>query len=451
VTLSDPTRTTPPATPATPPNTGAGAQPSRAGPPPGRWYRSRFFLLAVLGGAALAAGAYWWWDRHQSRRAWQDAEQALASRDLVTAAGHLDRYLSLRPDDAGGWFLASRTARRRGEFADASRYLSRYEKLGGRADAVQLERELALIQQGRSGDLDRRLRDSVGPEHPDVVFVLEALARGYIATDRRADALQACELWHTIQPDHPWPWLWAGLICERMGQMERAAALYRRALDLTPDDPDTRVAYARVLVRRRQPAPAAEHFEWVLARSPDDIEAVLGFAECLLDLSRADEATPLIDRALARDPNSPRALYLHGRAVLPRDPTGAEKALRRVVTSDPGDAEALYLLVQSLRAQGKDPEADQLGGRLEALRKDLDRLGEVLLQINAGLQDAAPCHEAGVIALRVGRTKEGVNFLHDALRRKGDHRPTHAALAEYYQKEGPPDLAAHHKRLAGLP
>jgi Tfp pilus assembly protein PilF len=412
----------------------------------------RVLFLAFLGLGAIAAVGYWQWERYLIRRTWADAERALAARDLATAATHLDRYTSLRPDDPAGWFQAARTARRRGMFPDAKRYLAEYEKLGGAPDSIRLERDLLLVQQGVIGEIDVRLRATINPDHPDVRFVLEALARGYLATERWADARQACELWRALEPDAPWPWLWGGWVAERMVQVEQAGELYRRALELFPEDRDTRVAFARIQVRQRKAAAAIPHYEWVLARLPDDAEALLGLAQCRLEEGRVAEAESLIERVLNRDPTSNLAVSLRGRAAMQRnDPASAEPALRQAVRAEPGDAEALHLLVLCLRAQRKDGEADELGRQLDSLRKDLRRLTELMRMIGPALTDAAPCHEAGVIALRIGRTQQGLNLLHDALRRKGDHRATHTVLAAHYRQTGRLELAQMHQNLAEKP
>ena len=399
-----------------------------------------------------APAGYWQWDRHQARAAWAAADRALAARDLSAAAGHLDRYVSRRPDDPDGWFLAARTARRRGQFADAKRYLAEYEKAGGPPDRAGLERDLILVQQGVIGEADARLRSTVNPDHPDVRFVLEALARGYMLADRWADARQACALWRAVEPDSPWAWLWGGWVCERMVQIEPAAEFYRRALELAPGDRDVRVAFGRIQLRQRDPAAAAPHFEWALARDPDDAEALLGLAQCQIEAGRAADAIPLIDQVLGREPASGVALALRGRAALAAgDLAGAETWLRQAVRAEPADSEALHHLVLALRAQRKDDEARELAGRLEALQQDLRRLTELLRLIGPQLAEVGPCHEAGVIALRLGRTQQGLNLLADALRRKGDHRPTHAALAAHYRQAGRLDLAEVHQSLAEQP
>lgn len=414
-----------------------------------RWW---WLVLGIVLAGIGAAGAHSWWDNRQAGLAWAGAEEAIARRDLSGAAEHLDRYLAHRPADPAGWFLAARTARRRGQIPEAKRYLSEFERLGGAADAVRLERDLLLVQQGVVGETDVRLHATIGPDHPDARFVLEALARGYVIAERWADARQACEFWRAIEPDAPWAWLWAGWVCERMVQTEQAAEFYRRAFELAPDDRDVRVAVGRVQLRQRNLEAAAPHFEWVLERNPDDPEALLGLAECRIVGGHVADAVPLIDRVLARDPESNLAMALRGRADLESgDPAAAERWLRQAVRAEPADAEALHLLVLGLRAQRKDQEAGDLTVRLEALRKDLKRLHELMRLIGPTLTDPGPCHEAAVIALRVGRTRQGLILIEEALRRPGDHRPIHSTLAEHYRQIGRLDLADVHRGLARKP
>lgn len=413
----------------------------------------RFTLIILVPLLVIASVlGYWQWDRYQARRAWNGADEAIAHRDLSQAADHISRYLTLRDEDAAGWFRAARIARRRGKVAEAKRYLSECERLGGDINAIRLERDLMLVQQGVVGEVDVRLRETIPPSHPDAPIVLEALARGYMAAGRWVDAAQACKLWRGIEPEAPWPWLWGGQIAEHLGQMEEAVHSYKRALELSPDDRDSHVAVARMQILRRHPAVAAPHYEWVLARHPDDTEALLGLAQCKLETGKAQEAAPLIERVLRRQPDSVPAIGLRGRLALENgDATGAEEWLRRAVQAEPANAESLHLLVTSLRTQRKDGEADKLAPKLESLKKDLSRLSDLETKIGLGVNEAGLWHEAGLIALRIGRTEHGLSLLQEALRRKGDHRPTHSAIASHYRRIGRMDLAEVHQALAEKP
>lgn len=357
-----------------------------------------------------------------------------------------------QPDDEKGWLLAARTARRLGRVADAEKFLERCQLVGGVNDATEFEWDLLRVQQGRLESIAARLRMTVGPDHPDAPFVLEALARGYLKREYLKDAYQACELWLQREPKHPWPLLWRGWIWERLENLEKAHADFQRAVQHAPELPAARVALGNVLVRMRKPADAAEHFEHVLARSPVDHEALLGLAACRIEQDRPADAIALLDRVLAEKPQSYVALMLRGRAEMQQDQFAAgEQWLRQAAAADPSSVEALHALVHCLRAQDKKTEVDELAPRMENLIADLKRLQQLIREIGRQPNDSGLRHEAGVIALRIGRPQEGIVWLEDALRAKGDHGPTHAVLASYYQQKGEPERAEFHRRLAKSP
>jgi tetratricopeptide (TPR) repeat protein len=403
-------------------------------------------LIAAVG--VLACGL-WFWNVYRVRNTWLQAEAALNQFDLPAAAEFLDAYLERRPDDANAWLLAGRTARRLERLAQAERYLKKCQELGGVTDATRLEWDLFRVQQGDLDDVHMRLRLTTTPEHPQALIVLEALARGYIKCDRLRDALDACDLWLERQPAHPWPWLWRGGVFEQLGYHDKSLSDYERAFELAPNDRDVRMSLGALLARSRQPGPAAEHFEFLLQRSPDD-EALLGLAVCRLEQGRSKEALALLDKVRA-NPAPPRALILRGKASLEQlDAAAAERWLSEAARIDPNNPEALHQLILALRAQGKQSEADRLDSQLITLRKDLVRLLEVIRIIGNDPGDVRHWHEAGVLAMRVGRTEEGVRWLTGALRVRPDHRPTHAVLAEYLRGKGDP-RADYHDRLAKAP
>jgi predicted Zn-dependent protease len=191
---------------------------------------------------------------------------------------------------------------------------------------------------------------------------------------------------------------------------------------------------------------------WVLSRFPDDLDARLVLAECRIEQGQYAEAITLLQQLLKDDPTSHAAIYLRGKAEMDLgDAVAAEPLLRRAMASRPGDPEAMYQLLLSLRAQKKDDEAATLSVELDSLKIDIANLEKFYLQLNPGQTEAAPFREAGIIALRVGRAEEGENLLHQALMRNGKDRAAHAALAEYYEKVGSRDRAELHKRLAKQP
>ncbi len=416
------------------------------------WRRWLVRLLGLALVAGLVGAGGWFWQRQRVRQTWQQIQSALERHDLHDASALLDRYLQLQPDDSTGWLLAGRTARRLGRGADAEKFLERCQQLGGVTAATELEWDLLRVQQGKLEGIDARLRMTVGPDHPAALMVLEALARGYLKRERLQDAFQACELWLDREPEHPRPAQWRGWILERLNQLDKALLDYQRAVKHAPDDPEARLALGNLLVKMRKPAEAAEHFEHILQRSQGNHEALLGLAACRIGGGQPAQAIPLLDRVLAEQPESSVGLMLRGRAALEQGAFAeAEPWLRRAAAADPSAAEALHGLVQCLRAQDKQAEADQWSARVDQLLADLRRLDELIRAIGRQPTDARPRHEAGVIALRIGRPQEGLGWLEDALRAQGDHRPSHAVLADYYQKKGEQARAEFHRRLAENP
>ncbi len=440
------TEVPPPDRPALPPELHAEDRTVLGPSSPARARPRRTWVLLVLLPGLLAAAGLWLWARGTSER--DQALAALDRLDLDAAAVHLDRHLARHPDDTAAWFLAGRTARRLGRFLEAEKALEKCQALGGVTDATRLEWDLLRVQRGDLADVDTRLRMTIPPEHPDAPLVLEALARGYLRTDRLPQVVEACDLWAARQPDHPWPYLWRGNVYEQLANFHEAQADYERALRLAPPDGpvhlDVRRALGNLFVRARQPANAVEHFQVVLARIPDDREALLGLAACRIEEGRAEEAVPLLDRLLAHDSPPARACYLRGRAALElRDLAAAQELLSRAVRLAPDDAESLHQLILTLRAAGQSAEADSLAPRLEAVRQDRARLDTLIRTIARRPDDADLRHEAGVICLRLGRDDEGERWLLSVLRFRPDHRPTHAALAEHFGRRNDPRADAH--------
>lgn len=413
--------------------------------------RSRTFWISLLPVALCLIAAGWLWRDRQGPLQWRQADAALERHDLVSAAAYLDQYLEARPNDEVALLVAARTARRLEQYSQAEALLIRCQEVGGVTDETRLEWDLFRVQQGELGAIHTRLRATIGPDHPDAPLVLEALARGYLYSDRLLDAMQACDLWIAKQPDHPWPWLWRGGIYERLANFDQALADYEQALELVPEDKDVRLSIGALLARGRRPAPATTHFEFVLNRFKDDQEALIGLAACHIEQGQPADAVPLLQRVLADDPTAARALVLLGSAALQQsDPGKAEAWLKQAVKQAPDDPEALHQLILALRVQDKHREADLLAPRLEEVRQDIERLDRLIRDMARDPENGSLRHEAGVIALRLGREELGVQWLQSALQAAGDHRATHAALAEHFAQRDDP-RAEHHRRLAETP
>jgi tetratricopeptide (TPR) repeat protein len=434
----------------------AGPAPAAGGPaarrPPRAPLRRHPFLClaAVAALALLAAAAAWGWGAWAAARSLGAAQAALERRDFAAARAHLADCLRRRPDDPALHLLAARAARRAGLYAEAEAHLDRCQRLGGVTDDTRLEWDLLHVQQGELGAAERRLRETITPEHPQARLVLEALAQGYLKAERLADALEALALWLGRWPNDPQALAWRGWAAEHLGDARDAAGDYRRALESDPDHFEARLGLARVLLRGHEAREAAGHFERLLQARPDEPEVLLGLAGCKAELDDRAGAALLLDRLLAGHPHDARALAERGKLALAAgESERAERWLREAVARAPDDREALYRLVQCLRREGKAEVADRLDRELAGLTKDLRRLDEIIRAVFKKPQDAELRCEAGRIALRRGREAEGLRWLDGALRLDPRHRGAHEALAEYFEGKGQAEEAARHRRAAG--
>jgi predicted Zn-dependent protease len=406
---------------------------------------------AVLLLACLVVIAVRVWPSSLATQTWNETQNALKRRDLDGASAALARYIQLRPDEPEAWFLSAQIARRRGEFEDAASRLEHCQQLGGVTPRTRLEWDLLRVQQGDLREIDVKLRETIGPDHPDAILVLEALAKGYVKVERLVDAAQACDLWISRQPEHPWPWVCRGRIHERTGKPDQAAADYRQALTNAPEDHAAHLALGSVLLLQRKAGEAVEHFEYVLHALPHDSTALIGLAQCRVELGDSDEALRLLDRVSSPDAHR-TDLFLRGKAAwMKGDAAVAEKWLRDAVHAAPDNAAALHLLVQCLRQREQSAEADRFAERLTELQNDLRRLDELTRAVTARPDEAGLRAEAGAIALRLGQPAEALRWLNSALRSRGDHRVVHAALADYYLQTGDQAAATTHRRLATNP
>src|SRR5262245_7885764 len=124
-------------------------------PKPVSWLGRRpglvLLTLAALGGAGFGGARL---ARHvgaeahyrAARRHLEQADRAQRRVHLACAREELARCLDIWPHSAEVHFLAARTARRQGDYADAARQLGLAGKLGWVEEALGVERALLAAQ-----------------------------------------------------------------------------------------------------------------------------------------------------------------------------------------------------------------------------------------------------------------------------------------------------------------
>jgi len=412
------------------------------------WFRHPIVLIAfaltAAGSIAIGVDSWPYWYLRKAR-----AE--LSRRDYEAARASLLRYLRARPTSTETLLLLAQLERRMNNYADAGRHLEACARLGGSADEIELERGLAAIQNGvYNAELDALCSRHLARKDADEFMILEALSQGLTKTYRLKEALICLERMLILQPDSNYAFRRRAWIHEQGEDYDRAEADYRRAVEIDPKDAVARLGLANVLLYKRQNGrEAADHFERLWSGQQDSAVA-LGLGRSWYLDGRIDDSCRLLDAWLTDHPGDAQVLAERAEIALnaQQNPDKAEALLRRSIAVAPYLVAANYTLYLCLSRQGRKAEADECQARIQRAKKDRERLAEQTRQLTTGPDNPELRCQIAEMFLRYG-DEEGLRWLLLNVQNHPDHRPSHLALAEYYEKQGQSARAAEHRRLAG--
>jgi tetratricopeptide (TPR) repeat protein len=405
-------------------------------------------VLVVALVLAIAGVNLWAWQQ------WRAADRLAGQQRFTRAYTSYSECLKVWRWSASVHFLASRTARRAGQYRDAEVHLAECARLQGEASGTSvplaLESLLLRAESEDVGDVEEVLWGYVQKNTPDTPLILEALARGYRRMLRLGTAFRCLRLLLERQPDNVEGLVQRGWIQEGGGEPDEAVKDYRRALQLNPERDDARLGLARILVHDN-PKEACSHFEQVVARQPGNVDALEGLAGAYWALGKRDEARRIHEVVLNKDPGNSKALAGMGVLAMAAGNTSeGESLLRQAIASDPANAEAHYQLYLCLIQQpGRKAEAaaqQETHSRVEADRVRLAQIAS--REMTRAPNDPNLHSEMGIIYLRYGKPDVGIRWLYGALRLDPSHQPTHQALYEYFKRTGQLEMAErHHKEI----
>ena len=414
----------------------------------------RLGLLAVVLLAGLAGLAvYLWRPGAEAARRREMADEALERQDLAAAEDHLRACVAASPGDARERFLLAQTLRRNGKFDEAEQELAEARRRGWDAEAVRREEFLAYVQRHAVRERPRDELEGLaqGPNGDRPVY--EALYRGDLAARNWDRAGFWLYLWLERYPDDWAPRLWEADLLEPFQNYDRAREDYLRVLQLRPDEPRALLKAGLIAVANRGDYAEAEtYLTRCLERDPGNAEAEVGLARCSYARGDLAAARKRLQGVLGRNPHDAAAALLLG--TIEAESNHDDEALRWLRTAEAGGAEPLavhYQLAQVLRRLGKDAEAEEHAHRFSEMRETRSALEVAIRAVDVEPHSADRRYEAGRLSMAVGEEDKGAQWLLSALKEDPAHRPSHAALADYYARQSDPDAAAladYHRRLA---
>jgi tetratricopeptide (TPR) repeat protein len=389
--------------------------------------------VLILAGVSGGLFGVHWWTRHQLRT----AENLLADLRFEEAGRLLDDYLRVHPSDAEAHLVAARAKRRAGDPVAAEYHLDEFERLGGSTTASFSERVLLLAERGALGDKEVSLRSRLQKGDPDLVPLLEALARNSQTSGRLEDALAYLDGLLAERPLHPRAPVWRAQIWCRLGQWYVALEDARRAVELRPGSREARLIWAEVNEHVGQIETAAREYGWLYERGQKSPDVVLGLGRCWQNLARFAEARQVLDAFLAEQPARTDVLVERGRLALREGGTPpAEPYFRRAVALDPSNLDAHHLLLRCLEARGNAEESARVDCQLRLLEIRAGRIDQLRSDAQAAPNDTERLYRLGLFLLQNGHEEEGLNWLNGILLVNPWHEPTRAALAAYSQRTG---------------
>jgi tetratricopeptide (TPR) repeat protein len=219
------------------------------------------------------------------------------------------------------------------------------------------------------------------------------------------------------------------------GELNGAAAEFRKALKIRPDFHNAQMALAITLTRQGKLEEACGHFKSALQHQPDDAEGQFNFANALQRLGRSEESIAHYEAALKREPNLAEAQNNLGIALATQGKTDEAIAhYKAALRSRPDYAEAYNNLANALVSAGRLEEA--LTNYLAAIERKpqypkaenslgctlamLDREAQALEHFDAAIRmapDYADAHFnlAGALA-RDGQNQAALEQFEEALR-----------------------------------
>ena len=244
---------------------------------------------------------------------------------------------------------------------------------------------------------------------------------------------------------------------------------FARAIELAPDEPQSRVELGSLQLEMGKPAAAEQSFREIQRLAPGLLLASVNLGSALMAQNRLDEATEILNEALKQDPFCVQALVnLGGVSIKKKDVPEAQRLLERAMVLDPLCFEARYNLAVVFQKQKRWQEGLRLLEEAARIRPDHPyvRYNLARARWHRGEDAAAELSLRDVVRLAPdlidatidlgkllhysGRISEAVEHLRSALQLHPDEANIHVSLGYALEMTGEyaQAMACYEKALA---
>jgi Flp pilus assembly protein TadD len=217
-----------------------------------------------------------------------------------------------------------------------------------------------------------------------------------------------------------------GIALASQGRLDEAAAEFKQALQINPDDPKSLDNLGKILAGEGKLDEAGERFEQALRLNPDDIKTLNNLGAILVSQGKPADAVPYLKKALQLKPDYAEADYNLGNALaLQGNLDDAVQAYQQALQLKPDYAAARTNLERVKTAQAQQPGPAQNSGPT----------------LDANSNDPNVLNYWGVMLARQGRVDEAIQQFERALQINPNDASTHNNLGIALASQGKSDEA----------
>jgi tetratricopeptide (TPR) repeat protein len=194
----------------------------------------------------------------------------------------------------------------------------------------------------------------------------------FLAASQPARAIRAFEAASRLKPSDPFPYVEAGILWEKQGDLAEAEKAFRAAVKLGPDSAEAYAGLANVYTRSKQLQGAAAALRQFVRLRPNDVNAHLQLGRILRELGYTVQARAEFETAETLSPADTAVLReLAATDVAEGHLAQAHEEYGRLVKLDPNDPELRYAFGSVLLKQKSFAEAEEQLLAAVGLKRDL--------------------------------------------------------------------------------
>ena len=224
-----------------------------------------------------------------------------------------------------------------------------------------------------------------------------------------------------------------------LSELEKAAAAYRKALEILPGSPESRLGLGDVYVRQGRPEAALTEYRAVVEANPKNVAAHFRIADANLRMGRFPDALAAAAQTLTLDATHQRAHYVQATALVRVDRREEGEKELELYRKLEAESRAQFDRIRNIVVLNRGAAAKLIEGSPE-------QATELFLKAAELYPDAPATYlNLGTLQSKLGRHKDAIETFQKMLKVEiGDSYLIYRNLAEEYRLLGDAEASRRH-------